>query len=440
MPKVLIIADDLTGANATGVLLAKKGFKTGTFLNLELYPKDQKFDVVSISTDSRGISPNEAYNKVKEVADFFKCSDVKLYTKRIDSTLRGNIGNEIDAILDTLKDHIAILVASFPSSNRTSVGGYLTVNSLPLEKTSVAQDPKTPIFESYIPDVIQKQTKYPIGFIPLKCVLKGSKFLTTEITKHKEQGNKIIVIDATSNDDIEEIAKATVASNIKAISVDPGPFTSALASQLLKYSSKVSAQKTMFVIGSVTEITKLQLDALKTKYRPLTIKVSPRNLIYDHLKEQEIVGVVNQLIGQMSDYKIIGIATTKSKDDILNLSEIAKDLAITEDDVSSRISQGLGEITKRVMEQAKGVIGGLYTSGGDVTVAVCNSLSSAGIEVKDEVLPLAAYGKIIGGKYNNIPIITKGGLIGDSNSMIIALEYLSTKISTNIITNLEEEN
>lgn len=439
MPKVLIIADDLTGANATGVLLAKKGFKTGTFLNLNKYPKDQDFDIVSISTDSRGINPKNAYSRVKNIVNFFKDSNIALYTKRIDSTLRGNIGSETAAILDTLQDHIAILVCSFPSSGRTSVGGYLIVNSLPLEKTSVAKDPKTPISQSYIPQLIQEQTDYPVGFIPLKIVLEGKQSIATELAKQKELGKKVIVVDATTNEDIEEIAKSVAQSKIKAIAVDPGPFTSALASQLLKDSNISLGQKTMFVVGSVTDVTKGQLEELNVKHQSLTVKVSPKELIYDRGREIEIDRVTKKLLTEMDDYKIVGIATTKSKDGILDLPKIAKELKITEDDVATLISQGLGEITKRVMDQSQGKIGGLYTSGGDVTVAVCHSLQSAGIEVKDEVLPLAAYGKIIGGKYENTPIITKGGLIGDSKAMITALDYLSTKISTNIISNIKED-
>ena len=37
MEKIVIIADDLTGANATSVLLARRGFKATTFLNLDKY-------------------------------------------------------------------------------------------------------------------------------------------------------------------------------------------------------------------------------------------------------------------------------------------------------------------------------------------------------------------------------------------------------------------
>ena len=72
--------------------------------------------------------------------------DVRLYSKRIDSTLRGNLGGETDAMLDCLgKDFIAVSAPCFPSSGRTLVGGYLLVDDLPLHKTNIAIDPKTPV-------------------------------------------------------------------------------------------------------------------------------------------------------------------------------------------------------------------------------------------------------------------------------------------------------
>lgn len=41
MVKCVVVADDLTGANATGVLLKKQGYTTSTILNLKLSSKMQ---------------------------------------------------------------------------------------------------------------------------------------------------------------------------------------------------------------------------------------------------------------------------------------------------------------------------------------------------------------------------------------------------------------
>ncbi len=441
MLQVVIIADDLTGANATGVLLARQGFKTATFLNLDNHYKEAKdnFDVISTTTDSRGISKEEAYSSVNNIVKFFKDKEVGLFSKRIDSTLRGNIGAEIDAVLDELnRQELAIVVPAFPASARITVGGYLMVSSVPLEKTDVAKDPKTPVNHSYVPNIIKEQTKYSVGFIPLDKTLKGAHSIRESILDEKDKGNRIIVIDATTNEDISQIAKAVELTKLNVIAVDPGPFTAALAKELIGEPIKVPGRKVMLVVGSVTNTTRKQLDELRLKYNPLLISVNAKDLIYEDTYNSEIDRVVEKLFNDIKNYEIVGVVTTQREDEVLNLSEHATNLGITEDEASQRISNGLAKIAKKVMERKDAAIGGLYTSGGDVTVAVCKEFKSSGIEVKDEVLPLAAYGRIIDGEYDNTPIITKGGLIGDSTALVKSVEYLLTKISNEYHLNISK--
>ncbi|AKL94391.1 hypothetical protein CACET_c08830 [Clostridium aceticum] len=437
MSRIIVIADDLTGANATGVLLARRGFKSATYLNLQNFSEEKNnFDTIAISTDSRGISRELAYARVVEIVKVFKNKTISMFSKRIDSTLRGNIGAEIEAVLDTLdKEELAIVVASFPSSGRIAVGGYLMVNAIPLEKTDVAKDPKTPVDTSCIIELISNQTTYEVGFIPLKEVLKGKNSLKDRILQEKRSGKRIVIIDAATDEEIEAIAKAATATKLSIVAVDPGPFTAALAKTLLGQSSVIPGKKVMFAVGSVTNNTQRQLEELKLKHTPLIAKVDPEALIYPERKEEEIHRVVTTLLSQMNQYEVLGVTTNGSS--ILNLKEISRSLNISEDDVTQRIAEGLAKITENTMRLSKGLIGALYTSGGDITVAVCKELKSAGIEVKDEVLPLAAYGRIIDGQYNNMPIITKGGLVGGDTAMIDSIEYLLTKISNEYHINLD---
>ena len=54
--KMIVIADDFTGANDTGVQLAKKGARTDVVLN-ELPQSTRRTDVLVINTESRALSP-----------------------------------------------------------------------------------------------------------------------------------------------------------------------------------------------------------------------------------------------------------------------------------------------------------------------------------------------------------------------------------------------
>jgi len=53
---------------------------------------------------------------------------VQHFDRRIDSTLKGNLGAEIDALLQALReqgtDAMAVVAAAFPGSGRSTVGGY----------------------------------------------------------------------------------------------------------------------------------------------------------------------------------------------------------------------------------------------------------------------------------------------------------------------------
>ena len=93
MPQCVVIADDLTGANATGVLLKKMNYKAYTVMNMERIELEMlsDCDCVLYPTDSRGVDAEISYNRVKNVCELLKHEEVKVYSKRIDSTLRGNL-------------------------------------------------------------------------------------------------------------------------------------------------------------------------------------------------------------------------------------------------------------------------------------------------------------------------------------------------------------
>jgi uncharacterized protein YgbK (DUF1537 family) len=431
MSKIIIIADDLTGANATGVLLVQQGFKAATFINLDKYNSMQNddYDIVSINTDSRAIKSEEAYKRVKSIVEFFKDEDVKLLSKRIDSTLRGNIGAEISAILDNVTDDTyAIVVPSFPASGRACVGGYLMVHQVPLEKTAVATDPKTPVLTSKVVALLEEQMQEKIGFIELDTVLKGIDSIQNSIIDQTGKGCKIIIVDATTNDDITKIAKAVKNTKLNVVSVDPGPFTAALTAELLEIPKGGKGKKVLMTIGSISNLTKKQLDEFKMEYRAFIAEINASKLLYEETRKKETNEAVDKLISNLSEFEVIGV-TTLSEDNILDLGVIAKELKISEDEVSQKISDGLAEITVKTLEKSNSLLGGLYISGGDVTVAVCNALGAVAIEVKDEVLPLAVYGRIVNGTYHNIPIITKGGLVGDEKAIVKCVNYMFTKLS-----------
>ena len=146
----IIIADDLTGANDTALQFFKKGCSAKIIID---YNHDfcniESTDVWSISTESRNIEKETAVERVINVSKKLKehlCADK--YYKKIDSTLRGNAGLEIIAMMDALQKEVAIVAPAYIEEGRATIGGYQLLNGMVIERTQCALDPKAPIYDS----------------------------------------------------------------------------------------------------------------------------------------------------------------------------------------------------------------------------------------------------------------------------------------------------
>src|SRR5512136_1164630 len=174
--KIVVIADDLTGANDTGVQFAKQGLKTLVLIGVPASLAELDEDVLVVDTQSRASSPTEAYQKVTQTALLFKDRDrFQTIYKKIDSTLRGNLGSEIDAIMDARGLELAIVAPAFPANGRMTVGGCHFLGNAPLEATEISRDPLCPVTESHIPTLIAAQTRRKVGHVGIKSVMAGTE-------------------------------------------------------------------------------------------------------------------------------------------------------------------------------------------------------------------------------------------------------------------------
>jgi len=429
MLKVVIIADDLTGANDTGAIMAQDGFKVGTILKTSDMDKFNDFDVLAISTNSRGIPEADAYKRVKSAANLFEDKDKLFFSKRIDSTLRGNVGAEIDSIIETLGDDTkAIVVASFPRSGRVSVGDHLLVHGVPLEKTEVAKDPTAPVRSSKVTEIVEIQSKYSVGYIPLSTVLKGADAVKEDVLE-KAKGNRIIVIDAQTVEDIDDIARGCIASELKFAAIDPGTFTAAVARiRFMKEDAKASG-KILCGIGSASDLTRKQVNFLQSKCNPLIAKTNTIDFLDEKSKEKEINRIVDEVVEKEGNHSVIVVTTTTDANDVLDFTEIQKKYNLNKKQCANIITDAIATIIYRITEKLGDKIGGIYTSGGDVSEDFCAKIGAAGFDVKDEVIPLAIYNRIIGGIFDGMPMVTKGGLVGDKETLVTCVDYLAEIIA-----------
>lgn len=424
MLQSVIIADDLTGANDTGAILAHNGFKVGTVLNPEHMEDFDEYNVLSMSTDSRAMTAEQAYEKVSWAAGHFPKSDALVYSKRIDSTLRGNVGAEIDAILDFLgESYTAVVVASFPSSGRTCIGDVLLVNGEPLQLTEVSRDPINPMRNSRVTDIVAEQTERRVGYIGLEQVV-GNDLKLMETLKAACTACDIIVVDAQTDADIQAIAACCAASGEHIVAIDPGPFTAALADYTFNRSKYETEQSILCVVGSASELTRKQLQYLREKDNPFETKLDVTRLFDPVAREDEVSSRVAELVEAVADYQIVVVKTVDDSADLIDFSEVGGAEGLDKRECSRVITGALAELARRVVDAAGRRLGGIYATGGDVAVAVVEALGTTGFDVRSEVIPLAIYSRLIGGERPDMPVVTKGGLVGTNNTLFKCVSYL----------------
>lgn len=440
MPHIGVIADDLTGATTTGVLLARSGAKTTVFFNVEAAKTNinsSSLDAILISSNSRALPPDEAYEKVSEAIKTLQSMNVSFFSKRIDTTMRGGIGVEIDAMLDYMDEGtVAVVVPAMPQSKRILVGGYSIIDSVALVDTPVAQDVRTPVLENYIPKLLDGQSRRKIGCVTLESILSGKIETKKALKTARHNGADIIVVDAVTLDHIELIAKACLELKWNILAVDPGPFTSKLAfcpkliheekDNIPIETADETGKFVLIAAGSATPVTKKQMEVLCQDNRHKRISINPISLIdVGDVALAEIDITLNHVrsVFENENPRVI-LLETALHNELLNLDIEDKKRGYASGMSANRINSGLGNIVARIIEDlGRDKIAGIYTTDGDTMVNVCYQLEAECIEVLDYVIPQTDVCRMLG-KYQGMPIIGKGGLTGNESIVLDIVDRL----------------
>ena len=425
MQKYIVIADDLTGSNATCSLFKKIGLRAASILKLQ-GNINYDVDVISYSTASRGLDKEEAYRKVSEAIKILKNKDVLVYNKRIDSTLRGNIGTEINAMLDNLEDdRIAVVVPAYPDSGRIVVNKTMLVNGVLLENSDAGKDPKTPIKTSCVENLVQKNIKYSSTYFTLSDIAQPIEEIAKKI-QEAIKNSRVLIFDAVNNEDIIKISKAVIHSDIDIITVDPGPFTLYYSRELQKKNHL--EKKILMVIGSVTPTTKKQIEYILQEEDIFLVKMKVEDFFEKETCLKEIERVISFIKKGIASYDLFLVTTSPIGDEKkADLQKLAENLNTTVEEISKIIANTLTETVVKILKETE-KFEGVYSSGGDITIALLEKLKAIGVEIREEVIPLAAYGRIIGGDFPNLKLVSKGGMVGDEKTIKLCLHKIKNDI------------
>ncbi len=270
--RCLIVADDLTGGADAGAQFARKGLNTLLILTHESKVDFSKYpdrEVLVINTHSRGLPPEEAFRRVSLLLEDYPKHLFPIVYKKIDSTLRGNIGYETDAILKKTGLSLGFLTPAFPEQDRVVVGGIHLVRGKPLSLTEISSDAVSPVKDSYVKNLIEKQSTCRVGSVDLIRVASGGGTLNKAIDEALDQGIQILIFDAVTRRDLEHIAEAAFERNESLLFIGSAGLAEEVAKKLatgrkfsrsLRQKALKPVQHILIVSGSASRVSHEQLN------------------------------------------------------------------------------------------------------------------------------------------------------------------------------------
>jgi uncharacterized protein YgbK (DUF1537 family) len=411
---VLVVADDLTGANATAAGLARARLRSVTVTDAD-HPEvvaefAGRFDAVVVSANNRHASPEQAAADVRRA--LLAGWPAALVANRIDSTLRGNIGATTQALVEELRDQgagavVALCVPAHPDAERQTVGGVQLLRGHRLEETELAHDPRSPMHSSEVAGLLAAQADLPVRSITLDTVIGSADGLHAALADAVAEGAGIVVVDALTLDHVDRVAQAaTRVPDVTWLSVDPGPATVALA-RALGLGGGTAGAAYLAVSGSATDLTLRQLARLRAA-RP--VHVVPLALDGGRPDEDATTAALVEALAGAEAGEVVLVASALEEGDLLSR------------EAREEVPAVLARTTRRALESER--VDGLYLTGGDLAAGCLGELAADGLDVADEVVPLAVGGSLVGGPWSGLPVVTKGGLVGDDETTVACLAFL----------------
>ncbi|MEO3850126.1 four-carbon acid sugar kinase family protein [Streptomyces sp. B8F3] len=418
---VAIVADDLTGAGDTAVQFAEAGWPT--LLRLggdrpegadEGDGSDGDVSVVAITTDSRARPDAGAADLVRHATTGLLRRGVTHLFKKVDSTLRGPVRAEIDAMMDVLAPGtVALVCPAFPAVGRTVVDGVLLVDGRPVGETAVGRDPVTPVTVSHLPTLLDA----PL----VRLDPQGTP--ATWAAEVRAAGSRIVVLDAANENDLDRIARTVADLGEQALAVGSAGLAGPLAARWRPREAQTpatcrerpgpaqgadTADTALVVVTSLHDASRAQAETLA-----------------DHSAEH-LRPTVRELADADAWAGFLARVRTAAagRPAALLLSTPDRDAtAVDPELVARRLSDAAAHA------RAAGAVAGLVATGGDGARAVLERLGGTGIRLHDTVEPGVPLGVVVGGPAAGLPVATKAGGFGSPDVLIKAAQAVRTKRS-----------
>lgn len=418
---VCIVADDLTGTMDTSQGFAARDYGTSVVAvpPAESGGLDGRPDspILGVNTDTRY---DDAATAARAVAEVVRTVPADTVYKKVDSTLRGNVGAETDAALTASGADLALVAPAFPAAGRTTRDGVHYVEDTPLDETEYADDEKGPSSPKLV-DVFQSEDR-AVEQVSIDVVESGREQVAAALTAAVERHHRppVVICDAQTAEDLSTIAAAGADHDAlyvgsgglaEHVAVEGAPGETSLPSAARPSGSPLA------VVGSVSATTLAQLEQVPAES---VVELDPVDLLTEPASE----AAASRAADRLADGRpaVLTAATDRETVERTVGEGEARDLG--PDEIRERIASGLAATAAAVVESQPP--SGLFYTGGDVAVAGLRALDATTVTLTgDAVSAGIPLGRLADGVASGTPLVTKAGGFGSEGTIVNCLDRLS---------------
>ena len=404
--KLLIVADDLSGAADCAIPCVAAGLKTLVTLG-ETAAAAPAAEVLSLDADTRRLAPHEAAARTSALlADLGAAG--QLWFKKFDSTLRGNIGTELAAALAAQRGFapqaFALIAPAFPATGRQTRGGQQYLHGVKVEETEVWKREGI-TGRAHMPSLLE-EAGLRTDVVGLESVRAGPQALRAALARAAES-HDAVVCDAESDEDLRAIAQAAAGLGRPALWAGAAglarqlPLALGLSGAVEEAAMAPVEGPILFVVGSMSGVSHQQVAWLIEDESVLNLPIAPQILRGGEGSE-----------GWRAAQAALAAALDAGQD-------VAVQLGLEE---QVNVGEGLllCHALARLVAPFAARIGGLFSTGGETARAVLVAFGAAGLRLVGEIEPGVPLSVTEGGASgpHGLAVITKAGAFGQPETMV----------------------
>ena len=406
-----ILADDLTGAADSAIAFARRRVPARVVWGDSPSQVHPDAMVLAYDAATRELDAAPAARRHREVLQRFLHLPARLF-KKIDSTLRGSPAEEIAAMLDVVlaqePDTCVVMAPSFPAMGRTVRDAQVRVHGVPLPFTEYWPASRDPALANLL--FLLESAGLRARAVELATVRGDFDVLKSALSKADR--TLVAVCDAETDEDLERIAEASLATDRPGFFVGSAGFAHALAhcvsraGVLLRCPScrcEPSTRGALVVVGSRSQASRAALAQVTTLPNVERFSVEPSLLGGD---------LQSAVHASLSD--AIRNALKTGMDVVVDIVSTTSSQIAGNPHLVSALASLLGPAARDASA--------LAATGGETAAALLTRLGVNGIQLLDEIEPGIPLGLTLGGV--SVPAVTKAGGFGNEGCLRRIIERL----------------